>query len=418
AAGVGGYWCSARRRSPRPRWTPAWKAAARSAGLLRCSQRSPPRPRVFSVPGAAPDGANGVPVPAPPGVRSCGSRCVWRRRRGSGSCSRAGVGPSGGGGVSSGAVTDRPRWAVRSRVASPAAPIMRNRGSCAPYLITNRCAAGEPRTSPHRGRRGGHYAGRVPSETRPTLVVVGPPGAGKTTVGRVLARRLGVGFADADALIEERTGKSIPDLFVEDGEEGFRRIEREVVAEALRTHDGVLALGGGAVLSEQTRAQLREHRVVYLSVGLADGLRRTGMSTARPLLSGVNPRATFKALLDARAPLYKEVATVQVATDRCSPNQVARAVLAALGEAPASAPDDPAAPCRALRAARARLYKEGATVQVATARCSPSQVARAVLEALGEAPASAPDDPVDPDDPLDRPTPHGGAPLPDPTVRA
>jgi len=206
----------------------------------------------------------------------------------------------------------------------------------------------------------------VPSETRPTLVVVGPPGAGKTTVGRVLARRLGVGFADADALIEERTGKSIPDLFVEDGEEGFRRIEREVVAEALRTHDGVLALGGGAVLSEQTRAQLREHRVVYLSVGLADGLRRTGMSTARPLLSGVNPRATFKALLDARAPLYKEVATVQVATDRCSPNQVARAV----------------------------------------------------LEALGEAPASAPDDPVDPDDPLDRPTPHGGAPLPDPTVRA
>jgi shikimate kinase len=202
-------------------------------------------------------------------------------------------------------------------------------------------------------------------ESRPTLVIVGPPGAGKTTVGRVLARRLGVGFADVDAMIEERTGKSIADLFLEDGEEGFRALERQVVAEALASHDGVLALGGGAVLAAETRALLRAHRVVHLSVGLADGLRRTGMSTARPLLAGVNPRATFKALLDARAPLYQEVATVQVGTDRRSANQVARAV----------------------------------------------------LEVLGEVPASAPPDPVDPDDPLDRPTPRGGALLPDPTAR-
>jgi shikimate kinase len=213
-----------------------------------------------------------------------------------------------------------------------------------------------------RGR--GHYSGRVHAESRPTLVVVGPPGAGKTTVGRILARRLDVGFADVDAMIEERTGKSIADLFLEDGEDGFRALERQVVAEALASHDGVLALGGGAVIAAETRALLRRHRVVHLSVGLADGLRRTGMSTARPLLAGVNPRATFKALLDARAPLYREVATVQVATDRLSANQVARAV----------------------------------------------------LEAIGEVPASAPPDPVDPDDPLDRPTPHGGATLPDPTV--
>ena len=203
------------------------------------------------------------------------------------------------------------------------------------------------------------------SESRPTLVVVGPPGAGKTTVGRILARRLAVGFADVDAMIEERTGKSIADLFLQDGEDGFRTLERQVVAEALASHDGVLALGGGAVLAAETRALLRRHRVVHLSVGLADGLRRTGMSTARPLLAGVNPRATFKALLDARAPLYREVATVQVATDRRSANQVARAV----------------------------------------------------LEALGEIPASELQEPVDPTDPLDRPTPRGGAPLPDPTVR-
>jgi shikimate kinase len=228
-----------------------------------------------------------------------------------------------------------------------------------------RARGGEPRTSPLGGAGTVTTLGRVPVESRPTLVVVGPPGAGKSTVGRVLAKRLGVSFADADAMIEERTGRSIADLFLEDGEDGFRRIEREVVAEALATHEGVLALGGGAVLAAETRELLRAHRVVHLSVGLADGLRRTGMSTARPLLAGVNPRATFKALLDARAPLYREVATVQVATDRLSANQVARAVLVALGEIPASEAEDP----------------------------------------------------LDPDDPLDRPTPTAGAALPDPTVR-
>ena len=187
--------------------------------------------------------------------------------------------------------------------------------------------------------------------TRPVLVLVGPPGAGKTTVGRVLARRLGVGFTDVDALVVERAGKPISDVFLQDGEPVFRELEREVVAAALREVDGVLALGGGSVLAAETRERLRGHRVVHLSVGLADGLRRTGMSTARPLLAGVNPRATFRALLEARAPLYREVATVEVDTVRRSANQVARAVLDALGLAPAGpdaaeedpVPGDPAA---------------------------------------------------------------------------
>ncbi len=217
-----------------------------------------------------------------------------------------------------------------------------------------------------RALRGGHYPEAVSSERRPSLVLVGPPGAGKTTVGQVLARRLGVGFTDVDELIVDRAGKPISDIFLQDGEDAFRALEREVVAEALAGTDGVLALGGGSVLAAETRERLRGHRVVYLTVGLADGLRRTGMSTARPLLAGVNPRATFKALLDARAPLYREVATVEVDTARRSANQVARAV----------------------------------------------------LEALGEVPPSAPPDPVDPDDPLDRPTPHDGAMLPDPSVRS
>ena len=159
------------------------------------------------------------------------------------------------------------------------------------------------------------------------MVLVGPPGAGKTTVGRLLARRLGLGFTDVDALIVERAGKPIADVFTEDGEDAFRALERAVVAEALTATDGVLALGGGSVLAAVTRERLRGHRVVHLKVGLADGIRRTGMSTARPLLAGVNPRATFKALLDARAPLYREVATVEVDTSRRSASQVARAVL-------------------------------------------------------------------------------------------
>jgi len=172
-------------------------------------------------------------------------------------------------------------------------------------------------------------------------VLVGPPGAGKTTVGKALARRLDVPFTDADELIVERAGKSIADMFVDDGEPAFRALERAVVADALAGTEGVLALGGGAVLAAETRELLREHRVVWLVVGLADGVRRTGMSSARPLLSGVNPRATFKALLDARAPLYREVATVEIDTVRRSPNQVVRAVLEAIG---VMSPDDPVDP--------------------------------------------------------------------------
>ncbi|WP_184868406.1 shikimate kinase [Kutzneria kofuensis] len=162
------------------------------------------------------------------------------------------------------------------------------------------------------------------------VVVVGPPGAGKTTVGELLAERLGVPFRDVDADIVELAGKPISDIFTEDGEPEFRRIECEAVARALATHDGVLALGGGAVLAESTRKLLAEHTVVFLNVGMAEGVRRTGLSTARPLLAGVNPRATFKALLDARLPLYREVATVEIDTDRHEPPAIVDEVVTAL----------------------------------------------------------------------------------------
>lgn len=165
---------------------------------------------------------------------------------------------------------------------------------------------------------------------RPLLVLVGAPGAGKSTVGPLLAERLGVEFADLDELIVGRAGRSISEIFTTEGEAAFRALEEDAVSEALVAHGGVLALGGGAVLSERTRAALRGHRVVFLSVTMPEGVRRTGLSTARPLLAGVNPRATFKALLDARLPLYREVAMAEVSTAGRSPGEVVDAVLATM----------------------------------------------------------------------------------------
>lgn len=150
--------------------------------------------------------------------------------------------------------------------------------------------------------------------TRPVCVLVGPPGSGKTTVGEQLALRLGVGFRDTDRDVEAARGGPIGDIFIDEGEEAFRRYERAAVASALAEHDGVLALGGGAVLDPDTRRALMGQRVVYLSVGLADASKRVGLARDRPVLMA-NPRALLSGLLDARRPLYEEVAAVTVDTD-------------------------------------------------------------------------------------------------------
>lgn len=156
----------------------------------------------------------------------------------------------------------------------------------------------------------------------PIVVLVGPPGAGKSSLARDLARRLDVRSRDTDHDIELSQNKPISDIFVEDGEEHFRTLEEAAVATALAEHDGILALGGGAVLSEATRARLAEHRVLFLDVGLAAAVQRVGLNKNRPLLVG-NVRATLKTLMDKRRPLYDEVATFTIVTDSLSRKAVA-----------------------------------------------------------------------------------------------
>lgn len=156
---------------------------------------------------------------------------------------------------------------------------------------------------------------------RPVAVLVGPPGAGKTTIGRKLARRLGVPFLDADHLIEDAEERTIPEIFAADGEQEFRRIEEQIIGERLESFGGVLSLGGGAVLSPVTRERLRGLRVVHLTIGVAEGVRRS-RGPGRPLLSGGDATAKYQALLTERAPLYREVAWTTVSTERRSSGKV------------------------------------------------------------------------------------------------
>lgn len=147
----------------------------------------------------------------------------------------------------------------------------------------------------------------------PIVVIVGAPGAGKSSVGRRVAEKLAVPFADSDALVEKRAGKPVSDIFIEDGEDDFRRLEREEIASSLAGFDGVLSLGGGAVLNEATRDLLRQENVAWLKVDLASATQRVGMNSARPLLLG-NVRGTMLTMLEQRTPLYEEVATFAVDT--------------------------------------------------------------------------------------------------------
>jgi shikimate kinase len=160
-------------------------------------------------------------------------------------------------------------------------------------------------------------------------VLIGPPGAGKSTVGPLLATRLGVEFRDTDSDVGTAAGKPVGDIFVEDGEQAFRELEREAAASALREHDGVLALGSGAVLDQKIQQLLEGLPVVYLTAEFSTVARRTGMDRPRVVVPG-NPRGRLRAMLDERAPLYERLATVTVRTDDQDPTEVAEQIARAI----------------------------------------------------------------------------------------
>jgi shikimate kinase len=159
----------------------------------------------------------------------------------------------------------------------------------------------------------------------PQVVIIGAPGAGKSTVGALLAQSLGSEFLDSDEVIQLEQGKSISDIFIESSEQYFREIEKTVVLNLLRTKDGVISLGGGSVLDEDVQRELVRHKVVWLKISLSDAVERVGLNQSRPLLLG-NVRSNMKKLLENRNHVYERLATITLDAAN-SPQAIVRSIL-------------------------------------------------------------------------------------------
>jgi shikimate kinase len=162
-----------------------------------------------------------------------------------------------------------------------------------------------------------------------SVVLIGVPGAGKSTIGELLAAHLGMGFIDTDHVIEERAGKAISDIFTNDGEPAFRALEAATIADVLSGPDAVVSLGGGALGNTDTRELVKSQTVLWLQTGLAQAVDRVGLNRNRPLLLG-NVRGQLAELMTAREPIYREAATLVVDTSELSIEEVTQAALAAL----------------------------------------------------------------------------------------
>ena len=159
-----------------------------------------------------------------------------------------------------------------------------------------------------------------------SVILMGPPGAGKTTVGKHLAKLCKRNFLDTDRIIEEREGRSIGEIFMDGGEATFRAIERKVVLEVLETEDSIIALGGGSVLDPEVQAKLSEHRsVVFLDVSISNAAPRVGFNKERPLLMG-NPRQQWLSLMEKRRGTYEQLANLTVSTDNRKAHEVAEEI--------------------------------------------------------------------------------------------
>ena len=165
----------------------------------------------------------------------------------------------------------------------------------------------------------------------PRVILIGPPGAGKSSVGKSLAKLLNEVFVDTDTVISEREKQSISEIFVDKGELYFRKVEEEVLVYELQNHSGILSLGGGAPLSDIAQNAIRESGapVVFLDVTLSAAAPRVGFNRDRPLLLG-NPRAQWQELMNVRRPVYESLAQHQVLTDKLTPTQAATAIVTLL----------------------------------------------------------------------------------------
>lgn len=165
----------------------------------------------------------------------------------------------------------------------------------------------------------------------PKLVLMGPMGAGKTTVGQEVAERLSLNFADTDALIEADQGKSVSEIFVEDGEPHFRLVEESIVIDALLSETGVLSLGGGSVMNEEVAKALKSSpaKKVFLDISLAAVSPRVGFDSARPLLM-VNPRQKWAELMNLRRPTYESLADLTIEVSEKSVPEIAEQIIGSL----------------------------------------------------------------------------------------